>query len=169
MRISDWSSDVCSSDLGTAQESGPNALLRLMRSLRDHTRGLVLLTATPMQVHPVEVWDLLSLLGLPPEWHERAFLSFFEDIVADSAGHDAVDRMATMFRAAEAAFGPVDVAAVQALGIASRLRARKVLDALRDSATVPRRQLETDQRKAALANMRHHTPVSGLISPIGRA
>jgi hypothetical protein len=25
-----------------------------------------MLTATPMQVHPVEVWDLLSVLGLPP-------------------------------------------------------------------------------------------------------
>ena len=53
---------------GSAQEKGPNALLGLMRKLKDRTQGLVLLTATPMQVHPVEVWDLLSLLGLPPEW-----------------------------------------------------------------------------------------------------
>src|SRR3546814_17056193 len=126
MRISDWSSDVCSSDLGTAQESGPNALLRLMRSLRDHTRGLVLLTATPMQVHPVEVWDLLSLLGLPPEWHERAFLSFFEDIVADSAGPDAVERMALMFRAATSAFGPADVSPVAPLGTRRLLPAAQV-------------------------------------------
>ncbi len=31
-----------------------------MRGLRHRTDGLVLLTATPMQVHPVELWDLLD-------------------------------------------------------------------------------------------------------------
>ena len=51
---------------GSTSESGPNALLKLMRVLKERTQGLVLLTATPMQVHPVEVFDLLSLLGLPP-------------------------------------------------------------------------------------------------------
>ena len=50
---------------GSTNESGPNALLKLMRGLKDRTKGLVLLTATPMQVHPVEVFDLLSLFGLP--------------------------------------------------------------------------------------------------------
>src|SRR4029077_10610192 len=53
---------------GSASEGGPNALLRLMRGLKERTQGLVMLTATPMQVHPVEVFDLLSLLGLPQEW-----------------------------------------------------------------------------------------------------
>ena len=53
---------------GAAREGAgePNALLRLMRALKERTQGLILLTATPMQVHPVEVWDLLNLLGLPP-------------------------------------------------------------------------------------------------------
>ena len=58
---------------GSAREGGANALLRLMRELMERTEGLVLLTATPMQVHPVEVWDLLSLLGLPPEWTDKRF------------------------------------------------------------------------------------------------
>lgn len=44
----------------------PNRLLRLMRGLKEKADALLLLTATPMQVHPVEVWDLLNLLGLPP-------------------------------------------------------------------------------------------------------
>ena len=48
---------------GSQQEGGPNALLRLMLRLKERAQGLVLLTATPMQVHPVEVWDLLNLLG----------------------------------------------------------------------------------------------------------
>ena len=51
-----------------------------MRGLKERTEGLVLLTATPMQVHPIEVWDLLDLLGLPPEWTAEAFLRFFDDI-----------------------------------------------------------------------------------------
>ena len=48
---------------GATNSRGPNALLRLMLGLRGKTQGLVLLTATPLQVHPVEVWDLLNLLG----------------------------------------------------------------------------------------------------------
>ena len=36
---------------GGQKEGGPNALLSLMRALKDRTQGLVLLTATPMQVH----------------------------------------------------------------------------------------------------------------------
>ena len=65
---------------GSQREGGPNALLRLMQGLKKRTEGLVLLTATPMQVHPIEVWDLLDLLGLPPEWNAQAFLDFFQDI-----------------------------------------------------------------------------------------
>jgi hypothetical protein len=59
---------------GAAREHGTNSLLRLMRRLKGKTKGLLLLTATPMQVHPVEVWDLLNLLGLPPEWTDTAFV-----------------------------------------------------------------------------------------------
>ena len=33
-----------------------------------------------MQVHPVEVWDLLDLLGLPPEWDAQSVPAFFEEI-----------------------------------------------------------------------------------------
>ena len=46
-------------------------LLRLMQRLKDWTKGLVLLTATPMRVHPAEVRDLLDFLGLPDEWVAR--------------------------------------------------------------------------------------------------
>lgn len=149
---------------GTAQERGPNALLRLMRSLKDRTQGLILLTATPMQVHPVEVWDLLSLLGLPREWSQQAFLSFFDEIGKENPSHEAMDRLAGLFRAVESTYGAVDVADVQGAGIASRLRAKKVLEALRDPASVPRRQFEADQRQAAIRLMRRNTPVSRLIS-----
>ena len=33
-----------------------------------------------MQVHPIEVWDLLFLLGLPPQWQEQPFVRFCEAV-----------------------------------------------------------------------------------------
>ena len=90
---------------GSAREGGANALLRLMRELMERTEGLVLLTATPMQVHPVEVWDLLSLLGLPPEWTDEAFLRFFDDVAQPNPPPEALDRMAWMFQAVERVYG----------------------------------------------------------------
>ena len=149
---------------GSAREGGPNALLRLLRALRERTAGLVLLTATPMQVHPVEVWDLLSLLGLPPEWTQEAFLQFFEDLAEPNPSPAALDRMARLFQAAERAYGMAATEEVRRLTGLSPLKANQVLRALRDAATIPRRQLETPERRAALAVLRAHTPLRHLVS-----
>ena len=154
---------------GSAQEGGPNALLRLMQGLKDRAAGLLLLTATPMQVHPIEVWDLLHLLGLPDEWTGPAFLRFFEDAAQPNPPADAVERMARLFQAAERRFGPASAAGVRGAAGLSPLRANRVLRALRDPASIPRRQLETPERRAALAVMRSHTPVRHLVSRHTRA
>ena len=66
----------------------PNRLLELLEGvdglpgLAQKTRGLLLLTATPMQVHPVEVWDLLLQLGLAGRWGASSFyfLRYFEEL-----------------------------------------------------------------------------------------
>ena len=149
---------------GTASEGGPNALLRLMQSLKERTQGLILLTATPMQVHPIEVWDLLSLLGLPPEWTSKEFLGFFEDIDHPSPSPDAIDRMAQLFQSVERCYGEVKTEEVQRFAGLSRLKTNKVLRALRDDAGIPRRQLETAERRAAIGIMRAHTPIRRLVS-----
>ena len=149
---------------GSQKEGGPNALLRLMQGLKERSGGLLLLTATPMQVHPVEVWDLLNLLGLPPEWTAKAFLDFFDDIEEASPSAEALDRMASLFRAAERAYGEVEAADAQRLTELSRLKANKVLRALRDAANIPRRHLETAERRAAIKIMRATTPVRRLVS-----
>ncbi len=154
---------------GAAREGGPNALLRLMRELKERTAGLVLLTATPMQVHPVEVWDLLSLLGLPAEWTDHAFLGFFDDLAQPNPSPAALDRMARLFQAVERAYdaaAPEDAARMTGL---SRLKTNKVLRALRDEAGIPRRLLETRERRAALEVLRAHTPIRHLISRHTRA
>ena len=149
---------------GSHQESGPNALLRLMQGLKDRTQGLVLLTATPMQVDPVEVWDLLNLLGLPPEWTASGFLGFFDDIEQPNPSHEAFDRLARLFQSTERTYGAVDTNDTQRLAELSRLKTRKILRALRDDASIPRRQLDTKERQAAIRVMRASTPLRRLVS-----
>ena len=145
-------------------EDRPNALLGLMRQLRGRTDGLLLLTATPMQVHPIEVWDLLDLLAMPPEWTADAFVEFFENVERPDPSASALERMAALFRVAEDSYGPVDEARVRRVTDLSGLKARKVLRALRDSASIPRRRLGPEERAAACAIMRSHTPIKYLVS-----
>lgn len=149
---------------GAATEGGPNALLRLMRGLKDKAGGLVMLTATPMQVHPVEVWDLLDLLGLPPEWTDRRFLDYFEALEHPSPAAEAFEALAASFRAVERFFEPLATGEAERITGLSRLKTAKILRALRDEASIPRRQLETRERQAALRLLRVYTPVRRLIS-----
>ena len=69
------------------KDGTPNRLLELLRGrdgrpgLRTRAQALYLMTATPMQMYPVEVWDLLSLLGMGGEWGSEArFLEFFRQL-----------------------------------------------------------------------------------------
>ncbi len=51
----------------------------LLDRLRSHTHCYYLLTATPMQLHHRELYDLLTLLDIPDEWDNRdRFVDFFE-------------------------------------------------------------------------------------------
>ncbi|RMF39318.1 MAG: helicase SNF2 [Anaerolineae bacterium] len=45
------------------EKADPNNLLRFMWELAPRTRSLLLATATPIQIHPIEAWDLLDVLG----------------------------------------------------------------------------------------------------------
>ena len=155
---------------GTAADDRPNQLLRLMQALRARTQGLVLLTATPMQVSPIEVWDLLALLGLPPAWHVQAFLEFFETAAKASPGHEDLARMARLFQVIEQAYGEVRLdEARRFVPGQSLIKAKKILKALRERSSIPLRQLETDERRAAVALMRANTPIRRLISRHTRA
>lgn len=51
----------------------------MLERLRGHTQAYYLLTATPMQLHAGELYNLMSLLELPGEWNNRdEFVEFFE-------------------------------------------------------------------------------------------
>ena len=126
---------------GTVQEKGPNALLDLMRKLKGRCQSLLLLTATPMQVHPVELWDLIDLLGLPQEWRsdDHVFLKYFQ-LATSNPSPEAMEYLAGQFRATEAAFGELtEEDAGRILTGASGLKRRKVLKALRDPSSIPPR------------------------------
>ena len=72
-----------------ARARGPNGkrtankLLDLLEDLRDRTLGLLMLTATPIQLDRKELWDLLNIIELPGRWQdESAFDTFFSTLNA---------------------------------------------------------------------------------------
>lgn len=150
---------------GSLTDKRPNRLLSLMQRLKERTQGLVLLTATPMQVDPIEVWDLLQLLGLSPEWNAINFLRFFEIAGQPAPSHEEMAYLARMFRAIERDYGPISIDLAKRLAPRqSQMKAKKILRALRDGASIPLRQLETKEREAAIRIVQAHTPVKVLIS-----
>jgi len=59
----------------------PNRLLELMVQLKEKTKSLILLSATPMQIDAIEVFDLLNLLGLQGHWrYGDNFCSYFASL-----------------------------------------------------------------------------------------
>ena len=55
-----------------------NSYLRMLKSLAERTRGLMLLTATPMQIDPSELWALLRTLDKDGQWNEAEFRRFYD-------------------------------------------------------------------------------------------
>ena len=88
------------------KKHSPNNMLRLMRRLQNRTSDLILLTATPMQLHPVELYDLLKLLGLPQKWDWGNFEKFYR-LVRD---WDATNLpfLGEMFQSSESKYGKID-------------------------------------------------------------
>lgn len=149
---------------GSTQEKGANTLLTLMRALNARTGGLLLLTATPMQVHPVELWDLLSLLGLPKAWTAEAFEAFFRDAGRDPLPPEAFDALAALFQSAEAAFGVSGRDKLERWSGLGPIKARRIGAALRDRSPLPRRALSAPERRGAQAVLRRTTPLAALMS-----
>lgn len=146
---------------GSTQEKGPNKLLALMRELRAKCHSLLLLTATPMQVHPVELWDLMDLLGLPDEWRrdDGVFLRYFQRASGNPSAED-LEYLASLFRSTEASFGAMaDTEAAQILPAVSALKCKKVLRALRDVSMIPRKTMDADTRRAATRLLQAASPL----------
>lgn len=152
----------------------PNMLMRLLRELRHRTTGLVLLSATPLQTHALELYDLLSLLGLPPEWDAVAYERYFEALGQVHIPVDRFEECARLFRATEAFHGSLAEQHAARMGgergtPLTTLRTRRILGALRGQASIPRRQLNPEDRRSAVRIMKRWTPATALMSRHTRA
>jgi len=71
---------------GLKPDSNPNQMLVMLRDLKKHGKfkALLLASATPMQMHPRELWDLLKLVGLPESWasSDQAMARYFQQLSA---------------------------------------------------------------------------------------
>lgn len=67
----------------------PNRLLELMDRLRAITQALLLLSATPMQIDAIEMFDLLKLIGLEGLWRSPdAFCDYFATLAEPADQHN---------------------------------------------------------------------------------
>ncbi len=140
----------------------PNLLLRLMDSLKERTVGLLLLTATPMQLDTVELFDLLNLLGTKGRWatDEEAFRTYFQ-AVATGDLEEAGDVAFEMAREYASGTDDFDEVVRNTLGAASLTRVKHVFESpnpLEES-----RKLSPDERKALLQYMKLTTPLRPLM------
>ena len=103
-------------------------LLDLLRQLqlRGRARGLLLLSATPMQTHPWEPWDLLGVLGEGAPWLAdfgvvRDFYDAAAGVARDATGQDQIRRARRALAAvrADGSFPPPPVVEAQ---LATKLR-----------------------------------------------
>ncbi len=101
---------------------------------------------------------------MPAAWGAGPFLRFFELLGKPAPSHDEFDELAAMFRASEQAYGEATTESVTRLGVSSKVRAKRILDALRDRSGIPRRSLDAEARGVAMRLMRATTPVSRLMS-----
>ena len=140
----------------------PNRLLELLTGLKERTAGLLLMTATPMQVHPVEVWDLLRVLGLGGRWgaDDANFLRFFQELRRpdDDADWDFVFGMVRDFLKTGGEFDPVFCRQAEAqLGLVDWQRLKTLISTQERRATLKR--LPPQARPLAVEMARRHTPL----------
>jgi superfamily II DNA or RNA helicase len=145
----------------------PNRLLELLNGLQQRTQGLILVTATPMQVHPIEVWDLLNLLGLGGDWgvDGRLFLSFYSELrrPPEEATWPLIFRL---FRSELAARGgeldlEFEAAGLREVGPVDWRRVRALADDPQPGRAL--RRLPPKARSMAVAMLKEHTPLRRLV------
>ena len=146
----------------------PNRLLELLMGrdgqpgLKDHTLGLLLMTATPMQIHPVEVWDLLRVLGLGGRWgaDDSNFLRFFQELRRpfDDADWDFVFGMVRDFLDAGGELDPTFATQAEAkLGLVDWQRFKMLISPQEHEARP--KQLLSKNRALVIEMTRRHTPL----------
>jgi superfamily II DNA or RNA helicase len=142
----------------------PNQLLALLRELSRRTRGLWLLSATPMQLHPSELWDLLALLGLGGTWGAgpQPFLRFIAEL---GRGTTEVDwsTVLPLVREEVAVSGLDPAFSQQAEGELGAVGWEQVRAVLTGRSTFAPQHLDGRQRAWLVAAARRHAPLARLM------
>ncbi|HQE91693.1 MAG TPA: helicase-related protein [Anaerolineae bacterium] len=149
----------------------PNRLLELLRGLQARTQSLLLMTATPMQVDPIEVWDLLELLGLSGEWggDERNFLRFYTELRSQKPDWDFIFRMVQAERetAGDSAGSGIPAAwvhqAQQRLGAVGWAQLQQILEASPPTAAAAFKKLPPATQALTAELLRRTTPLQRLV------
>jgi len=148
------------------RQDKPNRLLELLRQLRDHSRSLLLLSATPMQIDPIEVFDLLSVLGLTGLWaNGDLFCDYFASL-GDRPNADTLDFWQSMAAAYGAAGGQPCPRLQQHLERSDRLLARRVKNTWTNPRAIVNHRQYLDDEAFIIASRQYlvtNTPLKDLM------
>lgn len=154
---------------GSKPTDTPNSLLSLLLELQSAKawNALYLASATPMQMHAHEAWDLLELLGLTPLWGSSAvnFVRYYEELREPFGARQwgFLQRMSADYLEDPAATLDTDLEAAvrREVGFAA---SRPIREFHRDGLTdASAEALSTDARMWLDQWLRRHTPTSDRI------
>ena len=99
-------------EVNNLQRRRDNSYLAMLKKISEKTLGLMLLTATPMQIDPSELWALLQTLNAGEGWNEADFRRFYDvnaphtleewnaarQVYLQNDGHESNERIAELAR-----------------------------------------------------------------------
>ena len=138
----------------------PNQYLRLLRRLSDLSDGLLLLTATPMQIDVSELWVLLELLQPDSGWNEATF-KLFHDINRPNSLEEW-HGMRQKWREDAKGVGVDDIAEMSRMSHEDVDDLKSLIESR--NASVVRRDMNPERRAKSMAMMRRTTSVKRSVS-----
>ena len=149
-------------DVNNPRQRRENSYLRMLKSLAERTRGLMLLTATPMQIDPSELWALLQTLDKNGQWNEAEFRRFYDVNAVPTLGE--WDAARQLYRREGL---PGSVEQVAELARIPVNEAREHLDYIQmpaSSGVVLRRDMTTDRIQKSMSLMRRSSSIKRSVS-----
>lgn len=149
------------SEVSNPSRRRPNTYLKLLNALSDLTSGLVLLTATPMQIDPVELWALLQLLDREGVWTDESFRRFYDPEL--ESNFENWDWARRLYAQSDPIESPEQIAALTEMSpseVAWHLQMIKT----RPESPIPSRQMDSEKIESSLRLMRRTASIKRSVS-----